>query len=44
MGIELTNDQAMAVLGLEHWWNSRDRQLFEISGRNSNKRTKILKR
>ena len=43
MGIELTNDQAMAVLGLEHWWNSRDRQLFEISGRPGTGKSFLIK-
>lgn len=32
MGIELTNEQIYAVYDLEHWWQSANDQVFEISG------------
>lgn len=32
MGIDLTNEQVYCIYSLENWWNSRDKQVFEISG------------
>ena len=32
MGIELNTEQVYAIYELEHWWHSRDNQLFQITG------------
>ena len=32
MGIDLNNDQIYAIYDLEHWWNTQNKQVFEISG------------
>ena len=32
MGIELNTEQVYAIYELEHWWHSRDSQLFQITG------------
>lgn len=32
MGIELNTEQVYAIYELEHWWHSKDNQLFQITG------------
>ena len=32
MGIELNKDQATALMLIENWWESGDKQVFELSG------------
>ena len=32
MGIELNTEQVYAIYELEHWWYSKDNQLFQITG------------
>jgi exodeoxyribonuclease-5 len=32
MGIEMNDDQIFATMKLEHWWKTRDDQVFEIAG------------
>lgn len=32
MGIELNIEQVYAIYELEHWWHSKDNQLFQITG------------
>ena len=32
MGIELNTEQVYAIYELDHWWHSKDNQLFQITG------------
>lgn len=43
MGIELTNDQALAIYDLEHWWYNQTDQVFEISGRPGSGKSFLIK-
>ena len=43
MNITLTNEQVYAIYKLEHWWHSRDNQLFEISGGAGTGKTTLIR-
>jgi exodeoxyribonuclease-5 len=43
MGIELNNEQIYCIYDLERWWNSKDKQLFQISGSPGTGKTTIIR-
>lgn len=43
MSIELNTEQIHAVYDMEHWWNSRDHQVFEISGAAGTGKTTLVR-
>lgn len=42
MGIEFSNEQIYAIYDLENWWNSRNNQVFEISGSPGTGKTTLI--
>lgn len=43
MSIELNTEQIHAIYDMENWWNSRDRQVFEISGAAGTGKTTLVR-
>lgn len=43
MGIDLNNEQIHAIYDMEHWWNTRDKQVFEISGAAGTGKTTLVR-
>lgn len=43
MSIELNTEQIHAIYDLEHWWHTKDHQVFEISGAAGTGKTTLVK-
>ena len=43
LSIELNTEQIHAIYDMEHWWHSRDKQVFEISGAAGTGKTTLVR-